>query len=171
MTETIRYAIFPTEWGYFGLAAADSGLVRSVLPAPSYQRARRLLLAARRNAVLDKGLCAGLQRQIARYFSGQGEDFRPQPALDLRGLPAFSRSICEACRRIPYGKTATYRRLAEACRRPSAARAAGRALAANPLPLIVPCHRVIRSDGCPGGFSAPGGAALKKRLLDLEGRG
>jgi methylated-DNA-[protein]-cysteine S-methyltransferase len=170
MSETIRYVVFPTEWGYFGLAASGRGLVLSVLPAPSYERARRLLLAARRNAAPDRALCLALQRQIARYFSGRREDFRPHPALDLRGLPAFSRSVLAACRRVPYGQTATYLRLAESCRRPSAARAAGRVLAANPLPLIVPCHRVIRSDGSPGGYSATGGAAVKKRLLEMEKR-
>ena len=73
-----------------------------------------------------------------------------------------------ACRDIRFGQTVSYGRLAEMAGKPGAARAVGRALAKNPLPLIIPCHRVICANGKIGGFSAPGGVTLKKRLLQLE---
>jgi methylated-DNA-[protein]-cysteine S-methyltransferase len=86
----------------------------------------------------------------------------------LEGFSRFARRVLAACRQIRLGEVVTYSGLARKTGRQAAARAVGNALAKNPLPLIIPCHRVIRSDGRIGGFSGPGGATMKKRLLELE---
>lgn len=89
--------------------------------------------------------------------------------LDLRAVSEFERQVYDAARVIPPGATTTYGALATRIGHPGGARAVGRALGRNPVPLIVPCHRVLAADGKLGGFSAPGGVALKARLLALEG--
>ncbi|MDR7550383.1 MAG: MGMT family protein, partial [Armatimonadota bacterium] len=89
--------------------------------------------------------------------------------VDLARVGPFEREVLEVLRRIPSGQVRTYREVARALGQPGAARAVGLACARNPLPLLIPCHRVIRSDGGLGGYSLRGGAALKRRLLRNEG--
>ena len=89
-------------------------------------------------------------------------------ALDHGDLDPFRRSVSEATRRIPHGTVATYGEIARAIGTPDAARAVGAALGSNPFPIIVPCHRVIAADGSLTGFSAPGGIATKRRMLEIE---
>ena len=89
--------------------------------------------------------------------------------MDLDGVGPFVRRVCEAAREIPVGQTVTYADLAKALGRPAAVRAVGRALGRNPIPLIIPCHRVLAAGGKPGGFSAYGGRVTKARLLAIEG--
>jgi methylated-DNA-[protein]-cysteine S-methyltransferase len=89
--------------------------------------------------------------------------------LDERGIDAFRRAVYAATRTIPPGSTATYGDIAKAIGRPEAARDVGAALASNPFPVVVPCHRVVGAGGKLTGFSAPGGLATKRRMLDLEG--
>jgi len=98
------------------------------------------------------------------YFSGGKVSFPDE--LDLSGATSFQREVCEITRLIPYGETRTYLWVAEQIKRPRAARAVGQALGRNPLPIIVPCHRVIASDGGLGGFG--GGVEMKSHLLRLE---
>ena len=81
----------------------------------------------------------------------------------------FEKSVLREVKKIPFGKTASYKEIARKAGRPQSFRAVGRAVAKNPIPLVIPCHRVIRSDGTLGGFSAVGGKRLKKRMLELEG--
>jgi methylated-DNA-[protein]-cysteine S-methyltransferase len=109
-------------------------------------------------AILEQG-----SAELDEYFAGSRRIFAV--ALDLRGT-AFQRSVWEALLRIPYGETITYRQLATAAGHPAAIRAAGAANGANPLPILVPCHRVIGSDGSLTGYG--GGLETKRRLLDLE---
>jgi len=110
----------------------------------------------------------GLRRQVVEYFNGGKVGFHCR--LDLSRSTPFQRRVWKAAREIPYGQVRSYRWVAERAGSPSACRAVGRALSANTLPLIIPCHRVIRSDGKPGGF---GGSAVnikaKLMLLKLEG--
>ncbi|GAH65608.1 unnamed protein product, partial [marine sediment metagenome] len=87
--------------------------------------------------------------------------------LDLSGATDFQRKVWETTRLIPYGETRSYAWVAEQIKQPRALRAVGQALGRNPLPIIVPCHRVVASNGKPGGFT--GGIEVKKRLLHLEG--
>ncbi len=106
------------------------------------------------------------RRQVIDYFAGTPTGFSVE--IDVTDLPPFRQVVLEACHRVPYGKTASYTDLARAAGRPGAARAVGGAMAGNPLPLVVPCHRVLRSDGSLGGFSSPRGIEEKLRLLRLE---
>ncbi|MFH1730105.1 MAG: methylated-DNA--[protein]-cysteine S-methyltransferase [Planctomycetota bacterium] len=105
-----------------------------------------------------------LQKQLTRYFAGEAVRF--DVPLDLSAGTAFQRAVWRACARIPYGETRSYGELAQMAGRPGAARAVGGAMHANPLSILVPCHRVIRSDGSLGGFGL--GISLKKKLLRLE---
>ncbi len=102
------------------------------------------------------------------HMKGHAQDFSDAP-LHFSGISAFMLSVYQAAQKIPPGTVVTYGELAAAVGKPKAARAVGSALAKNPIPLIVPCHRVIASAGKLGGFSAPGGLATKVRLLECEG--
>ena len=116
----------------------------------------------------DKNLFKTLQEQITAYFEGAYVDFSQGVPIVLNGFSLFGSSVLCACRRIRFGQVVTYSALAQKIGRPAAVRAVGGALAKNPLPLIVPCHRVICANGKIGGFSAAGGITRKKRLLELE---
>jgi methylated-DNA-[protein]-cysteine S-methyltransferase len=108
---------------------------------------------------------AKLRGQLAEYFAGSRQEF--DLALLPEGTP-FECSVWEQLRRIPFGETRSYGEIAEAIGRPGAARAVGRANGANPIPIVVPCHRVIGSNGSLTGFG--GGLEAKSRLLEIEGR-
>ncbi len=101
------------------------------------------------------------------YFTGKRFDFLDIP-LDLGGCPEFTRAVLERCRGIPYGETSTYRELAVGIGRPTAVRAVAQALARNPIPILIPCHRVIGSDGTLRGYSGAGGTETKKTLIAME---
>lgn len=168
MQKTIKYTIFKTKWGYFGLAATDNGLLRTALPAGARRSIESQLLHNLRNCRYDKDILKLARRRIIAYFEGDCVDFKDIPVV-LDGLGVFAKRVLTACRGIRFGQTVTYGRLAKMAGKPGAARAVGRVMAGNPLPLIIPCHRVICADGCLGGFSAPGGLNLKKKMLKLEG--
>jgi len=108
-----------------------------------------------------------IQKLIQEYFEGKYVDFGRVPVC-LEGLTDFQKRVLWALRGVGYGKTITYSSLAAQSGFPKASRAVGRALAANSLPLIIPCHRVVCSDGRLGGFSAEGGVEMKKKLLHFE---
>lgn len=168
MRKVIKYAIFKTKWGYFGLAGTEYALCRTQLPGPKSEKIKSLLLKYFRHPQLDKTFFKTLQEQIAAYFEGACVNFSRDIPLVIEGLSSFGISVLTTCRDIGFGQTITYGRLAKKSGRPDASRAVGSALAKNPLPLIIPCHRVIRSDGKLGGFSAPGGITLKEKMLELE---
>ncbi len=118
--------------------------------------------AAREAASIANAFC----EQVRDYFRGMKVSWKVE--IDWSNVTEFRRRVLEACRRIPFGATASYADLARAAGSPGAARAVGSAMATNPLPLIVPCHRVLRSDGSLGGFSSPQGPSQKRRMLILE---
>jgi methylated-DNA-[protein]-cysteine S-methyltransferase len=163
----MKYTIFRTKWGYFGLAATDNGLLRTCLPLAEREKAKSQLLQNLPDHRYDKDLFKTAQEQITAYFEGACVNFRAIPVV-LDGLGLFARRVLTACRDIEFGQTVSYGRLAELAGKPGAARAVGGAMAKNPLPLIIPCHRVVCANGKIGGFSASGGITLKKRLLRLE---
>ena len=164
MQKVIKYTIFQTKWGYFGLAGTEYAFCRTQLPGPKREKIKSMLLKNMPNAQFDKSLFRPLQEQINTYFEGAYVDFRNIP-IELEGFSSFLSSVLSACRNVGFGRTITYTGLARKLNRPAAARAVGNALAKNPLPLIIPCHRIIRGDGKIGGFSAPGGTTLKKKML------
>jgi methylated-DNA-[protein]-cysteine S-methyltransferase len=162
----IRHRIFATCWGCCAVVAGDRGILATFLPQRSRPRIEALLRRQFPHSRHDPKLLPGLVRSFRAYF--QGKPARFDARLDLTGVTEFRRRALEACRKIPRGRTAAYADLARAAGSPRAGRAVGSAMANNPLPLIVPCHRVVRSDGTLGGFSSPEGIRLKRRLLELE---
>jgi methylated-DNA-[protein]-cysteine S-methyltransferase len=168
MNKTIKYVIFKTKWGYFGLAGTDSTICRSQLPGQEYKKIESRLVKNLTNIQFDKTFFKILQEQITAYFEGVCVNFSPDIPIALDGFHGFSRKVLTACRKIKFGRTISYSGLAKKAGQPAASRAVGNALAKNPLPLIIPCHRVLRADGKMGGFSAPGGISVKKRMLALE---
>lgn len=110
---------------------------------------------------------AQLEDGLNRYFRGETVSFTDVP-VDLSWCTPFQKRVLELVRRIAYGEITSYARVAAALDHPRAARAVGGVLRENRVPIVIPCHRVVRSDGSPGGFS--GGPAWKTRLLALEGR-
>lgn len=151
--------------GWVGAVAHAGRLVRTTLPRPTRDEALRDLPA---EVSLDEtgAMLLRLAEDLCRYFDGEAVDLTACP-VDLRGLPPFHRRALLAARRIPYGEVRPYAWLAEAAGNQAASRAAGRAMSRNPLPLVIPCHRVVRADGALGGFG--GGARMKRDLLELEG--
>ena len=126
---------------------------------------RRIELAAGRGDTLgDRRLAERARRELAEYLAGSRTFF--SVAVDLSGIPAFQGDVLAAAARIPYGETTSYAALAETVGRPRAARAVGNALGANPVPVIIPCHRIIRGDGTWGHYAF--GAPMKTALLTLE---
>ena len=105
-------------------------------------------------------------RELAEYFAGRRQTF--EVPLDLSGWPPFTRKILEELRKVPFGATLTYGELAARAGYPRAARAVGQAMAANPLPIIIPCHRVVAADGRLGGYSGGAGLPTKQWLLAFE---
>lgn len=164
----VRYTVFRTKWGYFGLAGTDKGLLRTCLPLPSSDLAEYHLLTNLPDARREKKLFKKLQQQVTAYYEGTYVVFNTDIPVSLDGKSLFARKVLTCLRSISFGQTTTYGRLAEKAGRPKAARAVGSVLAANPLPLIIACHRVLCADGAIGGFSAAGGVSVKKRMLQLE---
>ncbi len=158
--------IFKTPWGRMGVAATARGLARVVLPGKRNARALTHLatLESRQAPRTARAHARQAEHQIREYLRGRRRALTVR--LDLAALPRFQKKVLLAARGILYGRTATYGEVAARAGRPHAARAVGQAMARNPVPLAVPCHRVVAADGL-GGFG--GGAALKRRLLALEG--
>lgn len=164
MTRELRYIIFNTNMGWVGILGSAKGLLRTTLPQHSAQEARRLLGNRVNHAVRSHNLFDGLMERFRVYLSGERITFPDE--LDLSGATPFQRKVWEITRLIPYGETRSYTWVAEQVNKPRAVRAVGQALARNPLPILIPCHRVITTNGKLGGFG--GGVETKSRLLHLE---
>ncbi len=165
MTQELFYTVFHTNAGWVGLLGSTTGLLRATLPQSSEQEACRLLGNSLNRAAISPRRFEDVIRRFMAYFSGHSVDFTDR--LDLSGATPFQRRVWQAARLIPYGETRSYSWVAGQIGKPKAARAVGQALGMNPLPVIIPCHRVLASDGGLGGFS--GGIATKRFLLSLEG--
>lgn len=169
--ETHLYQIFETANGFCAIAWNDVGITRFRLPAPSSEAIKRSLLRHLANAQPGEPSDAVSEAITAakRYFDGDPIDFSGLQ-LDLNQQSDFFKRIYAAARRVSWGQITTYGALArELGLGPEAARAVGQAMAKNPVPLIIPCHRVLAAGGKIGGFSAPGGSTSKLRMLELEG--
>lgn len=168
---THRYLIFETAHGFCGIAWNDVGITRFQLPTQSRDRTERALLrrvpGARPSTPTPR--VAEAVDAVKRYFEGEEMDFSGV-TLDVGEQDAFFRQVYAAVREVGWGRTTTYGALAKKLGAgPEAARDVGQAMARNPVALIIPCHRVLAAGGKVGGFSAPGGAAAKIRMLKLEG--
>jgi methylated-DNA-[protein]-cysteine S-methyltransferase len=163
------YAIFTTQIGPCALVWGDGGIVGAFLP-------ERNLVATRARILRKFPLVAeaeppetlrGVVDLIQALLSGEPADLT-DAALDMDGISEFDRAVYAVARSVPPGSTITYGEIAARLGEPGAARAVGRAMGANPFPIIVPCHRVLGADGKVGGFSATGGVETKAKLLSIE---
>jgi methylated-DNA-[protein]-cysteine S-methyltransferase len=162
----IAYATLPSPVGELLLAASDSGLMQlAYLDGDQIDR----LLAQLAERVSPRVLRAPRRldtprRELDEYFAGRRHAF--EFALDERLMSAFARRVMTAAAAIPYGAVSTYTQVAARAGSPRGARAAGNALGSNPLPIVLPCHRVLRSGGDLGGYT--GGLDRKRTLLAIE---
>ncbi len=173
----LAYCLFETPLGSCGIAWSDPGnsaappavtLLQLPEATPAMTESRIARSSGARKSSAPPPQIAEVIRKICKHLHGELQDFRDVP-VDLDGADPFARQVYEAAREIPAGKTSTYGDLAKALGQPAAARDVGQALGRNPIPLIIPCHRVLAAGGKRGGFSAPGGRATKTRLLAIEG--
>jgi len=172
-----KYSVFDTPIGCCGIAWSENGdafarpaVTRFQLPEATEKQTETRIArntAAQGSAAPPPRIAAIIER-VRKHLQGELQDFRDIP-LDLRAVGPFAQRVYEAAQQIPAGETRTYGELAQALKLPTAAQAVGQALANNPIPLLIPCHRVLAARGRPGGFSAPGGRATKARLLEIEG--
>jgi|SRR3569833_125127 len=165
-----EYTTFETKSGFVGLAWNQQGVSALRLPARTEKAAEaavlRRLPGARR--ALPSPAMAQLISDIRRYFEGERTDFSHVP-VDLGSQEPFFAQVYAEVRKLGWGETTTYGTVAKTLGAdPQAARTVGQAMASNPVPLIVPCHRVLAAGGKLGGFSAPGGSDSKARMLELE---
>lgn len=161
------YRIIDSPLGPLLIAGTDRGLIRLAFGVQDHDRVLEDLSAAVGPRILRTA--SGFDdaaRQLGEYFAGGRAHFTVP--LDLRLAQGFRRAVLEQLRLIPYGDTSTYARIAAAAGSERAMRAVGTACAKNPLPILIPCHRVLRSDGTSGGYV--GGPEAKRILLDLERR-
>lgn len=170
MSRHSAFHLFDTEFGMCGLAWTALGVSRVQLPESDVAATEaRMQAFASRCVTPDVPLhAASTMALLQSYLRGEPTDFSPV-VLDLTGIPPQEQAIYAALRRIGTGQTTTYGHLAQAIGAPGAARVVGRAMARNPWPVIVPCHRVLTAHGTSGGFSAYGGEGTQRRLLRLEG--
>jgi len=128
---------------------------------------RRLTEAEAASGFREHDWDPDLRRRLERYCDGEACRF-DDVSLEIPPGTEFQRRVMKVTRRIPYGQTLSYGRLAEKAGYPRAARAVGTAMSSNSFPIIVPCHRVVASGGKMGGYTSPQGTCLKERLLALE---
>jgi DNA-3-methyladenine glycosylase II len=171
------YCLFKTPLGACGIAwkAPKTSRCLPVVTFIQLPEATRSLTEARiagrsgaRKARLVPAEIAGIINRIQKHLHGDIQDFQ-DIVLDLDGAAPFAEQVYEGARKIPAGRTMTYGALATEMNVPTASRAVGQALGKNPIPLIIPCHRVIAAGNKPGGFSAHGGLSTKAKMLELEG--
>jgi len=180
LIETTFIAPFQTELNWMAIAWREDTLVANVFGYPSRRLAQ---LALARIPGMPQSFCrvspdgqadelpqwaSSLIAKLQLFADGQEIDFSNTP-LSLGHLTTFGARVIAACRKIPWGGTRTYGELASECGSPGASRAVGSVMAKNRYPLIVPCHRVLAAGGDIGGYSAPEGLTMKRRLLHMEG--
>jgi methylated-DNA-[protein]-cysteine S-methyltransferase len=163
-----HYTLFNTAIGVCGIAWNARGLIQFQLPASS-RAATQARIKSRSGGIAGEPPpeIAALIADVQRYCAGEAVDFSAV-AVDLSALSDFQRKLYQSLRGVGWGRTTTYGDLARELGCPDA-RDVGAAMGKNPVPVIIPCHRVLAAGGKMGGFSAPGGTATKEKLLALEG--
>ncbi|PBC10582.1 methylated-DNA--[protein]-cysteine S-methyltransferase [Mesorhizobium sp. WSM3859] len=167
---TAGHAVLKTVIGFMGIAWNEKGLIRLCLPERSREAVeRRLFRHAGVSTSTDQPRwVVELIASIKAYAAGEDVDFSDVP-VDLDGVDDFRLAIYAAARKLGFGETTTYGELAKRAGHAGLARETGAALGANPVPLVIPCHRILAAGGKIGGFSAPGGSATKEKMLAMEG--
>ena len=161
--QTTSMVTFETELGRCAIRWSEAGITGVLLPktggrpGPLFEE----------GAAVPRFVAEAIEGIVA-VMAGEPRDLRSIP-LDERGIDDFRRAVSAATRDIPAGTTRSYGEVARAIGRPDGARDVGSALARNPFPIVVPCHRVVAANGALTGFSAPGGLQTKRRMLELEG--
>jgi methylated-DNA-[protein]-cysteine S-methyltransferase len=166
-----HYQLFETPAGVAAIGWTSTGIVSFRLPAPTAAEAERAILRRQPDAGRSEppAEIATVIDAAIRYFEGERIEFFEVP-VDLGEQPPFFAQVYAFVRKLGWGETTTYGAVARALDAgPEHARAVGQAMATNPVPLIIPCHRVLAAGGKIGGFSAPGGSTSKARMLELEG--
>jgi methylated-DNA-[protein]-cysteine S-methyltransferase len=164
---TTHYHVFEATLGFAAIGWNDAGVTRFNLPGPKETATSRLGGATLADPPPQ---IAAIIDQAQRYFAGERIAFEAI-GLDLSRVEPFRRAIYDALRKVGFGETVTYGELAKrvGANEPQAAQDVGVAMARNPVPLIIPCHRVLAAGGKLGGFSAPGRTETKQKMLALEG--
>jgi methylated-DNA-[protein]-cysteine S-methyltransferase len=166
--------VFETELGYVAFAGRGCALLALTFGHSSARIATKKLAANLKELGLPADDCSAAEYQADEFIDRLQEFARGEPTdfsdlvVETPGATSFQRRVIDACRTIPWGETLSYGQLARLAGRPGAARAVGSVMSANRLPLVVPCHRVVAAGGGLGGYSAPQGLAMKRRLLAAE---
>ncbi len=165
----MRRTYWIKKWGRVDIFFTSKGISRIFLTYNFFERGNNFnsshSLTSRKSSYF-KVLEEEVRERLERYFKGEVIEFSDLP-LDVSMISKFEEKVYTIIRKIPYGETRNYRWVAEEAGKPKASRVVGKILAKNPIPIIIPCHRVIRSDGFIGGWSGPPG--WKEKLLFLEG--
>lgn len=164
----LQAAVFESSFGVGAVVVSSDGVLEVFPPFGCKTVAEAVAeLSSRHEArISSQGLAAEAARQLADYFRGELKVF--SLPLDLGHLSSFARAVCLSVIAIPYGESRSYGQVAAEVGSRGAARAVGAVMAANRLPIIIPCHRVVASDGSMRGYSAAGGTGSKRALLSLE---
>jgi len=180
VSHRVPATVFRTRWGWTGVAVSDKGVSAIVLSKPSRSAAEQALATFAGVRLLGRGqgqgktrhssratghLLRDAQRQVVAFLTGKRKTI--DVPIDLSGGSSFQRRVWQTALRIPYGRARSYGWIASKLGGRRYARAVGHALGTNPVPLIVPCHRVLAYDASLGGFSC--GLPVKRKLLKLEG--
>ncbi len=163
---SVYYTALRAPIGRIFVAATESGLVRVSFRGSEASFAAELRRRLRKGVVRSAERLRPIADQLEAYFGGERLAF--DLPIDLSIATPFQRRVLRATREVPAGKVVSYRDIARRIGQPGASRAVGQALGSNPVPIVIPCHRVVASDGGLGGYA--GGLAIKKKLLALEGR-
>ena len=161
------FTTFRVKPGWMGLVGSEKGIQRIYLPGLKEEELQKRILSDFPECRRGADFLSQAQKELTEYFSGQRVNFAFP--LDLSGATPFQKKAYTIMCSIPFGEVRTYRWLAQMVGNPKALRAVGGANAKNRWPIVIPCHRVVGSNGFLTGFSAPGGLALKTALLELEG--
>lgn len=164
------YGIWTTAWGPMAAVGDDLGIVRVVLPHYQANELSELIPWEHKGVKRCDEAFSELSRLTRDYFNGLTVSF-DEITCNIPPEDTFDGMALRTCRKIGYGQKKSYSWIASSIDRPDASRAVASAMGRNRIPLIIPCHRVLYSDGRLGGFSAPGGTDMKKRMLELESRG
>lgn len=159
------FVVYESSIGYIAIVSRNGKVVSLDVQGGGMYEARRMISRSHPDATESMASFKTIRTLLDRYLQGRKVDFEIE--VDISDLGSFTQMVLNELMEIPHGETRTYGWLAKKVGKPGAARAVGQALKRNPIPIIIPCHRVIRDDGSIGGFSM--GVNLKERLLALEG--